>query len=727
MTNRKFRFPRRDALKALTALPVAAFASRLSLASTRARLYFSCSPENDLYRVLGASGVSRARYATPGEAVNQAPRGSGVLVLAEGYPAKTTQLERSVFDEAARKSLRLYVEFPASVPGVNLGKPDRAPLGKNHNLLDRVVVASGMFAPALNKMRVLAIHDCAYVPSTAGNAALVLARVAGFDRAVFGLPQQGVQPVLFEHPAEHILIATTKLSNFITGRYAPSEAWQRVWQWILAWLAPGDEILVPRWTPSVHPSYSRHAGLPESAELNAFQRGVAWYAKARLFVAPSWQPLAQKYASSPHPGPRASWPAGDGSEGILEGFSSNIQWDGTQPVGWHLRSDCAAETSMAMAFSGSIENKVENSKIAANLTDFICFKSSLGMGPRSDPHSPSFGLLGWSLPTAAGIYYGDDNARTMLGIMAAAAMLKSNRWDKRLLACLLANLRTSGKLGFRRNALTEQQLQHLGWRHFYEEETVNYHPHYEAYLWACFLRAYDKTHYAPFLERARNAIQMTVAAYPAQWQWSNGFQQERARMLLALAWLIRVNDTAEHRQWLKHLAGDLLRLQDSSGAIREELGPVGKSRYGPPMSNGQYGTAEAPLIQRNGDPACDLLYTCNFAILGLHEAAAATGDPFYREAENKLANFLCRVQIHSDVHPELDSGWYRAFDFDRWDYWASNSDWGWGAWSIETGWTQSWICAVLAMRHMSVSLWELTHQCEIGAHLQTLLPVMLGD
>lgn len=132
------------------------------------------------------------------------------------------------------------------------------------------------------------------------------------------------------------------------------------------------------------------------------------------------------------------------------------------------------------------------------------------------------------------------------------------------------------------------------------------------------------------------------------------------------------------------------------------------------------------MIQRNGDPACDLFYTCNFAFLGLHEAAAATGDPFYSDAENKLAEFLCRIQIESEAHPELAGGWFRAFDYRRWDYWASASDWGWGPWSIETGWTQSWICSVLAMRHMNTSLWDVTGLIELGTHLDTLLPVMFG-
>ena len=133
------------------------------------------------------------------------------------------------------------------------------------------------------------------------------------------------------------------------------------------------------------------------------------------------------------------------------------------------------------------------------------------------------------------------------------------------------------------------------------------------------------------------------------------------------------------------------------------------------------------MIQSNADAASDLLYTCNFAFVALHEAAAATGDPFYREAEEKLATFLCRIQIRSETHPELDGGWFRAFDFKRWEYWASNTDAGWGAWCIESGWTQSWITSVLALRQMNTSLWDLTKASKVNRHFPTLREEMLPD
>ncbi len=45
-----------------------------------------------------------------------AAEGSGVLILADGHPEKTTEVEPAVFDEADRKHLRLYLEYPSRLP-----------------------------------------------------------------------------------------------------------------------------------------------------------------------------------------------------------------------------------------------------------------------------------------------------------------------------------------------------------------------------------------------------------------------------------------------------------------------------------------------------------------------------------------------------------------------------------------------------------------------------------
>ncbi|MCZ7637638.1 MAG: hypothetical protein M5U12_17350 [Verrucomicrobia bacterium] len=310
--------------------------------------------------------------------------------------------------------------------------------------------------------------------------------------------------------------------------------------------------------------------------------------------------------------------------------------------------------------------------------------------------------------------YGDDNARLMLGTLGTAALLGTDRWDEAMMLCLLGNLRTTGRQGFRTDRLDMGLLSQHPWTYFYHRNVVNLAPHFEAYLWACYLWAYHKTGDVLFLDRTRHALHATMKAYPRGLRWTNGLAQERARILLPLAWLVRVEDTPEHRAWLREAVEGLLALQDESGAIREELGPPGQGMFPPPRSNEEYGGNEASLIQQDGEPVADLLYTVNFAFLGLREAAAATRDPAWIAAENRLADFLVRIQIRSEARPELDGGWFRAFDFRRWEAWASNADVGWGAWAIESGWTQGWITSVLALRQKQTSLWDLTASSGIG-------------
>ena len=117
----------------------------------------------------------------------------------------------------------------------------------------------------------------------------MLARVAGFDKAVYGLPTEGVKPILFKAPEGDVLVSTTKLSQFVTGRYEPVKSWGIVWTWILEWLRPTAPVRLGEFKPAVRPSFGPRQPLPADAEIQAFQRGVEWYSQAKLFVHPSWE------------------------------------------------------------------------------------------------------------------------------------------------------------------------------------------------------------------------------------------------------------------------------------------------------------------------------------------------------------------------------------------------------------------------------------------------------
>ncbi len=690
--------------------------------SSRAALNFCCSPQNDLYRALAKT--HSPRFDTPARAVQNAAPGSAVLLFADEYPAHTLTVDPELFDQAREKDLRVFVEFPTAIPGVAFG-PVRG------TAWERIVVSSDMFEPELPSLCILAANDCHFLPVTnAFPTHLVVARVAGYGNAIYGLPKSNTFPILFEAPGKNLFVATTKLSGFVTGRFAPTRDWKIIWERILARLAPGKTFHL-EFQPVVEAAFSPHARLPRDYERQAFNEAAKWFTNSRLLVNPIekdklYQALAPNGESTTPPDLDSS--IGDGSLGILEGYASGILWDGTQPRRLPLRADCNAESAMVLALDRHVNSSPRSALIASNLLDFVYFNSGMCRGVRDDLNHPAYGLIGWGdiAPAWLVANYGDDNARTILATVLAGAALKDDRWDKHVMRALLANLRTAGKLGFRGDRIDIPALEKNGWKAYCNGEPVSYSPHFEAYLWACYLWAYHQTGFQPFLDRARTAIGMTMKAYPDQWRWQDNL--ERAHMLLCLAWLLRVEDTPQHRQWLTQVTDDLLKYQQPSGGIHERLAHVhGGTHYQVPKSNEEYGTAETPLLQQDGDPVTDQLYTGGFALLGLHEAVGATHDEKLKHAEDKLAEYLCRIQTRSTKLPYLNGTWFRAFDDQRWEAWASSADAGWGAWSLESGWAQAWTAATLALREQKTTFWEFTSHSKVRDQFDSLKAQLLPD
>jgi hypothetical protein len=656
----------------------------------RAQLIFACAADNDLYKLCQPA----SRFDAPAAAIDNAPQASAVLILADGYPQARTDVPPELLERAKRKNLRLYIEFPRSSDEIRQAKWERG------------VVASDFFGDAPPRMRIVAPHDCRFVPidprTTPGTAHIVLARVAGFDTAVYGLPSETF-PLLVE-TSDGRLISATKLSGFVTGRFVPTAEWKQIWRTILRKLDPKHEPPTLDHEPIVRPSNS-------TDERDTFQRAAAFYLHSRLLITPRRRDEIHRLLKSngEEIEPPATEENGDGSLGMMEGYASHIRPDGAQMQRTPIRADCSAEAAMVLALAADAQAQ----RVAWNLLDYTFGPEMQSLG-RLDPAHPAFGLIAWGAisPSWQVGNYGDDNARVLLAAILASSATNTARWDAPILRGLLANLRTTGKLGFRGDRVDIAPLEQHGWRHFHDADTINYSPHFESGLWACNLWAYARTGEREFLDRTTTAIRMTMDAYAkTQWRWNDNM--ERSRMLLCLAWLVRVEDTPEHRAWLNTVATDLLAAQDKCGAIADRLanasgGGGGGGHYRIPASNDAYGTSETPLIQQNGDPVSDQLYATGFALLGLHEAAAATSDAKLRAAEDKLAAYLCRIQIRSGKIPYLDGGWFRAFDFGRWDFYASSADLGWGAWSVEAGWGPARTAATLSLRQRKTTMWEMT-------------------
>jgi hypothetical protein len=555
---------------------------------------------------------------------------------------------------------------------------------------------------------------------------IVLAKVVGVDKAEYGLADTKTYPLLFTHSG--VLLSMCGLSNFQTGRYGPDTAIKTVAMYILSYVTGNKIVRFKSWMEDVTPMFGKNDKTPADAELNSIRQGVEWFDKGRFFVHPSWKAEWEKYGSDglkpigpPLPPDKLN---GDGSMGIIEGHTSTIFYNGDQQYRYWMRADVQGEVSMALAAAGNILHDDAYNKKAMNLLNYLFKTSNLRAGAKNDSTSAAYGLIGWAT-TNAGSFYGDDNARAILGGIAAAAYMNTAQWDKELMEAIMGNFRTTGKHGFRTDRLEEPDIVKHGWKYYYNRDVVYPSPHFESWMWALYLWLYNKTGYEPLLAKTKEAIRITMEAYPKKWLWGSSLQTQRARMILPLAWLTRLENTAEHRRWLDIVASDMLAFQSETGAIREEIGE-GKGMFKALKSNDDYGSDEGSLIFKNGEKISCQIYTNNFALFSLHEAALATGNARYATATQKLSDYLTKIQVQSSKHSDLDGAWFRGFDYGKWEYWASNSDAGWGAWCTLTGWIQSWILATKVQILQKQSYWDLTQKPLIGSTSKQVIFQMMG-
>lgn len=665
-----------------------------------------CADEdNDLVTVLKDNGYRIVLSDDVQTTLDKAPEGAAVLLLNRSYPDSVRLLSGQQVSKIGEKGLRVFAEFASTA--------DTLP--QFHEIGFERVVMTDSLAPGLGPMDLLSINRGRYFREDAAEGTVMaIAKVAGFDTAVYGLDDTPCYPLVYRK-RDGLWMSTSQLSEFARLRFMPEAKWKVFWEKVIGDLT-GHETRFSSWIYPVHPSYGKDVPLPDTARLASVRKGVEWFYNGHFLVDASckkdWIDKYQGDGVMPiGPCLPPDIKDGDGSCGILEGHCSAIYADGRQAYRYWLRCDVQGEAAMTFAVAGNLLGYENYMSVASNLVNYAF--DTFRDGPRNDPESPSYGLLSWAI-TTKDTYYGDDNARAILGMIMAADVLESTEWNRKITEAILANYRTTGADGFRGDLLKDADLQKHGWKYYQDRSFVKPHPHFESWMWACYLWLYRQTGYAPLLELAEKGIAATMKAYPSGWSWTNGLQQEKARMILPLAWLYRVSPTEEHKDWLYFMVDELLKNQVECGAIREELGDSSKGLFGKVRSNDAYGKEEAPLIFDNGDPVADILYTSNFAFFGLNEAACATGDPRIVSATERLSDFLTRIQVRSDSVKDVDGAWFRAFNYRDWDYWASDADSGWGAQCTLTGWIQSWIVTTQALMEEGTSYWDETSDSSIG-------------
>merc|ERR1719174_40828 len=184
---------------------------------------------------------------TVADALKIAKHGDGVFVMAEamrpsnpGVPQSntTTLISEAEWQLCNNLGLYVYVEFPSRLP-----EPGSKSLSVAQTLWERVVVAAkGGLSAQLEYLDLLHPHKHVdYVAMQSemlrGDAVvdLVLAVVAGYDSASFGLPDKNKTfPLLVRQSygtsskGLNLMLAATQLSHCRRRRFAPAAKWMAV-------------------------------------------------------------------------------------------------------------------------------------------------------------------------------------------------------------------------------------------------------------------------------------------------------------------------------------------------------------------------------------------------------------------------------------------------------------------------------------------------------------------
>ncbi len=678
--------------------------------------------KNDLLVTLTSNYSGVKHYTSLDGALNDVSSNgtNGIMMLADNYPDN----DITVTDAQAKKintlGVKLYIEYPSDNATLGItGYSQTKVMG-----YDRAVVKDAN-AMGMAKNSILYVHGAKYKSKSANSKTwLANATVAGYDTADFGLTDCTPYSMLETNASGNVLIASTKLSQFISARYAPYERWQKLWLAVISWVS-GTKVADISWTPLVKANYNKGQTLSANAYKDAVNLNTQWYINNML--------------------------SADG-KGVYQCYLSGNNFDpfGSQTLSMGVRADCTAESVGAIALAGVATGNQSYKDTAYKTMKWMLNESAMANGDRANPQSSQYGLLSWyNGGEQLDDYYGDDNAKAIIGLLLASKAIGTDEFDKRVLEAIIANFRTTGQNGFRGSVLNGSDLDQKGWETYFNSNTKNFASHFESLMWACYLWAYEKTDYEPLLTRTKTALTMMMASYIKtmqdpnvldlnyyeKWNWTNSLQADRAKLILPLAWLVRIEPTDEHIKWLDLIVSDMMETQDSStGAIRDTVGEEwqGVGSCGPFTKNSEYGTHESPVIQNNGDPCTDALYTSNFAAMSLNEAYAAVkaaGNSSlaskYQKYVKSSSDYLVRIQ-QTSTDKKYNGVWFRGFDYEKWETYGSDGDSGWGIWVTESGWTQSFISFSLSLQSMDTNMWDYTANSKIGKHFSSVEKTMLN-
>lgn len=357
---------------------------------TYAQLLLVTDQEQSSFQgLLESNGIAYTPYSTLDEALTRATIGDGLMILTTesvGRGAVSKQQVQKMKD----KNLKVYIEYP------NYVESNRPEIKKIN--LERGVISTDTI-PDVSPMSIVTLNDQYFYQYVHPHPIMAIAKVAGFDKAEYGLAETINYPGIFQK--DQFLISSIALSNQLTSRFGPTEVWGKIWTFIFRHLGADVDTFILQ--SDVRPAFEKSTVLHPEDFRQSIGRGLDWYQQSKLLIHEDWETLVERYTKKNgedvvFPAVPEGSPIGDGSLGILEGHASYINQDGTQPIRWWIRADCQAETAFALSSGYLLTDDKQYASIAENLLQYLYKTSNLRSDERNDPNSTSFGLIGISSP-----------------------------------------------------------------------------------------------------------------------------------------------------------------------------------------------------------------------------------------------------------------------------------------------------------------------------------------
>jgi hypothetical protein len=520
-----------------------------------------------------------------------------------------------------------------------------------------------------------------------------IGKVAGVYTATFGLPKELLPILLLK---DSFLLCTIKLSAFDDMEFRLKCHWETLAVNIIRFLC-GSWYIFPESVHRLFDSrnyFDAYKNLDLSTRMTKYwetlHQGLNWFIQSGVLNGEN------------------------GEKGVYEGFSSSFDSQGRKTLRrdeflGHLcqRADCTADSAFCF-WLGSLlpqDNSVSaSSQPRWKLIGRNLFHELYSYWQHFDnDQSLRRGFFGWFNDYYNhNVFYSDDNGRCSLQSILYAYTHQNTPEAADLFLRSYANVialnQTMGKNGHRPARIDLKHFYPWKGRKGFRRQKFKRHqyqsPHYEGWTFAAILYGAYLLQDKELIKQVQLGIEDYMQIFPRiAVEHSTG--DDFSKLLIACVLLYQCTKESRHLTYINQIIDFFAAIQDPTTGAFPERDPYNMHARTEP-SNEKYGKGESALYTQASDTITDQLYSAGFLAWGLYFASKTGQVPQARSMLERFLDYLSAIQIRSP-NLQLNGVWTRGFDYYYGEPYGANGDVGWGAYSLETGWTQGPILTAFAM------------------------------